>query len=258
MPRSIWAVTEDLTRDAFLGGRLHVWQPRKGYRAGVDAVLLAAAVPAQAGDSVLELGCGVGTAALCLAARVRGLTLTGVELQQSYADLARRNAMENTMDIAVLTADIAALPDDLRQRQFSHVIMNPPYFDRSAGTAAADAGRDKALGGDTPLAVWLDVGIRRIAAKGDLVVIQRMERLPDVLGVIGGRLGTIVVCPITGRAGHAPELFLLRAKQGGRAPFRMTPPLVLHDGAVHTRDAESYTPMIRDVLRNGAALPVWD
>lgn len=251
-------MTESLTHDAFLGGKLHVWQPRKGYRAGVDPVLLAAATPAKAGDTVLELGCGVGTASLCLAARVNRVSITGVELQPDYADLARRNAAENDADMSVVTADLAALPDDLRQRQFSFVIMNPPYFDRQSGTAATDAGRDLALGGDTPLAQWLDVGIRRIAAKGHLVLIQRMERLPEVLDGIKGRLGSIVICPIMGRQGKAAELFLLRARQDGRAPFRMTSPLIMHTGASHDGDRESYTQAVSDVLRNGAALAVWD
>ncbi|WP_333714500.1 tRNA1(Val) (adenine(37)-N6)-methyltransferase [Yoonia sp.] len=251
-------MTDELTQDAFLGGRLHVWQPRKGYRAGVDPVLLAAAVPARAGDTVLELGCGVGTAALCLAARVTGVAVTGVEVQPQYADLARRNARENKADVAVVAADLAALPDDLRQRQFSFVIMNPPYFDRRNGTEAADAGRDIALGGCTPLATWLDVGIRRIAAKGHLVLIQRIERLPEVLDGIRGRLGSVVVCPIAGRTGKPPDLFLLMARQDGRAPFRMTAPLVLHEGATHDGDRESYTQVIRDVLRKGADLTVWD
>ena len=251
-------MTETLTHDAFLGGKLHVWQPRKGYRAGVDPVLLAAATPAKAGDTVLELGCGVGTASLCLSARVDGVSITGVELQSDYADLARRNAAENRADFSVVTADLAALPDDLRQKQFSFVIMNPPYFDRQSGTAATDAGRDRALGGDTPLALWLDVGIRRIAAKGHLVLIQRMERLPEVLDGIKGRLGSVVVCPIAGRQAKAPELFLMKARQDGRAPFRMTAPLIMHEGPAHDGDRESYTQDISDVLRNGAALPIWD
>jgi tRNA1Val (adenine37-N6)-methyltransferase len=97
----------DLTRDAFLGGRLHVWQPKQGYRAGTDPVFLAAACPAQAGDSVLELGCGVGVASLCLGARVSGLTLTGIERQGDYAALARRNAEEAGLKLEVVEADIA-------------------------------------------------------------------------------------------------------------------------------------------------------
>ena len=97
---------EGLTRDAFLGGALSVWQPRRGYRAGIDPVLLAAAVPAVAGQSVLELGCGAGVASLCLGRRVPGLVLHGVEIQQDYANLARRNGAENDIGLTVTTADL--------------------------------------------------------------------------------------------------------------------------------------------------------
>lgn len=251
------AVTEDVTCDDFLGGSVRAWQPRRGYRAGVDPVLLAAGVMAKPGQSVLELGCGVGVASLCLAARVPGLALTGVEIQPAYADLARRNAAENSTPLKVVTADLRALPADLRQKRFDHVIMNPPYFDRKAGTAASDRGRDTALGGDTPLTDWLDIAARRLGPKGYLTLIQRIERLPEVLMALNGRLGSLVVCPIAGRANRPPELFLLQARQEGRAAFRMATALVMHSGATHQGDVESYTAAVQAVLRNGASLDIW-
>ena len=255
MQRLIWAVTDDLTSDDFLGGKVRAFQPRKGYRAGVDPVLLAAFTRAKSGQSVLELGCGVGVASLCLAARVPELARTGGEIQGSYADLASRNAAANGAAFEVVTADLRALPADLRQRRFDHVIMNPPYFDRAVGTASDDAGRDTALRGATPLKDWLDIGIRRIAPKGYLSLIQRMERLPEVLRGIEGRLGSIIVKPVAGRVGRAPERFLLQARQEGRAAFRMAPMLIMHDGATHQGDQESYTPQVQAILRNGAELP---
>jgi tRNA1(Val) A37 N6-methylase TrmN6 len=249
-------VIEDVTRDAFLGGQLQILQPRNGYRAGVDPVLLAASIDARAGQSVLELGCGVGTAALCLGRRVPGLALTGVEVQPDYADLARRNAVANDLPLEVITADLRGLPADLRQRRFDHVIMNPPYFDRDTGTAATDPGRDTALGGDTPLADWLDVGTRRLAPKGYLTLIQRIERLPELLSAVQGRLGSVVVLPIAGRPGRAPGLFILRARQEGRAPFRLLPALEMHVGMAHDGDKDSYTPQVAQILRNGVELPM--
>ncbi|HHI70699.1 MAG TPA: methyltransferase domain-containing protein [Rhodobacteraceae bacterium] len=244
----------DLTHDRFLNGKLRVWQPKAGYRAGVDPVLLAAAVPAQAGDSVLELGCGVGVASLCLAARVAGLDLTGVEVQPEYAELARRNADENRHKMAVYCADLCALPDAVLQQSFDHVIANPPYFLRGRGTAAADRGREAALGEVTPLADWIDAATRRLKPKGYLTIIQDTERLPELLGVLDDRLGSVRVLPLIPRAGRPVHLVIMQARKGGRAAFRLLAQVMMHEGALHDGDRESYTAEIRAVLRSGAAL----
>ncbi len=250
---SIWD-DEALSRDAFLGGLVHIWQPRRGYRAGIDPVLLAASVPAVAGQSVLELGCGVGVASLCLSARVPELQLHGVEIQGEYAALARRNWLENTAPFTVTEADLRALPDVLRMQSFDHVIMNPPYFDRADGTGSDDPGRDIALGGDTALADWLEVSARRLGPKGVLTMIQRIDRLPEVLAGLQGRLGSQIVLPLAARDGVAAELFILQARKSGRAPFRFAPQLMLHNGIEQTRDGEKYSPIVTEILRNGAAL----
>jgi len=237
----------ETSTDLFLGGRVTAKQPVKGYRAGIDAVLLAASVPAKRGETVLELGCGVGVASLCLTARVSGLEVIGVELQPAYAALAAENGL------TVVNADLRTLPADLRNRQFTHVIMNPPYFDRTAGSAAPDAGRNIAMGGDTPLCNWIDIAAKRLAPKGYFTMILRIERLPEVLAHLSGRLGSVVVHPISARVGAAPHLFLLQARHSGRAPFRMMAPLVMHDGTMHDSDRENYTEDVRAILRNGAA-----
>lgn len=245
----------ELTQDGFLGGRVRIWQPRKGYRAGTDPVLLAAAVPAKPGQSILELGCGAGTAALCLAARVPGLRLTGIELQPDYADLARRNAAENGADLEVVEADLRALPVELRQQRFDHVLLNPPYFDRARGTAADDRGRDVALGGDTALADWLSAGSRRLAPAGTLTIICRTERLPEVLTDLPPSLGSPRLLPLMSRAGRASERFLLQATKGAKAPFQLLPPLILHTGPTHDGDRDDYSEIASAILRDGAALP---
>lgn len=251
-------LSDSLTRDAFLGGKVHVLQPKKGFRSGVDAVLLAASVPAKAGDTVLELGCGVGVASLCLHARTSGLRLTGIEIQPDYAALARDNATSNDADLTVYASDLRDLPTELRQSQFHHVMMNPPYFDRASGPAAQDTGRNIALAGDTPLQDWIDTGIRRLAPKGSLTVIQHITRMPEVLSAVQAKLGAIVIKPIIGRAGALPNLFILQARHSGKTPFSLRNHLIMHQGEKHETDTESYTPHVRDVLRNGAALFLTD
>lgn len=246
---------DSLSRDAFLGGQLRVWQPRRGYRAGVDPVLLAASVQARAGQAVLELGCGVGVAALCLAARVPGVVLTGVEIQPDYADLARRNAADAAVALEVVTADLAALPPGLRQRRFDHVMANPPYFRRDQSTRAQQADREVALGEGTALALWVEVAARRVVDGGHVTFIQRAERLPELIALMTARLGSVEVLPLTPRRGRAAQLVLIRGRKGGRAAFRLCDSVLMHAGAAHDGDRENYTPLVGAVLREGAALP---
>ncbi|MBO9475595.1 methyltransferase [Shimia sp. R10_1] len=238
----------------FLNGRVQLWQPTKGYRAGVDPVILAASVPAKTGDQVLELGCGVGAAFLCLHARVAGVCFDAVEIQADYAALARKNVTENEADARIWDADLTALPKALKQRQFDHVLANPPYFDRSASTRAEDIGRDVAMGEISPLAEWVAVAAKRLKPKGTATFIHRAEKLPELLEEMSGVLGALQVLPLQARVGRDAGLVLVRAQKGARAAFRLHAPVVMHEGAVHTHDGESYTQRMRDVLRNGAAL----
>lgn len=247
-------MTDRISRDAFLGGRLHLWQPRQGYRAGVDPVLLAASVPAIAGQSVLELGCGAGAATLCLGARVQGLALTGLEVQQSYADLARRNAEENQIAVDVITGDLARMPAALRARRFDHVIANPPYFDRGSSTSSRDAGREVAMGEDTVLDAWVKTAAKRCAPKGYVTFIHRVERLPELLRLMDARLGSIQALPLIPREGRSAKLVILRGRKGGHAAFRLHPGMVMHAGAEHRPSKENYTAAMTSVLREGQAL----
>ncbi|MDT8857248.1 methyltransferase [Paracoccaceae bacterium Fryx2] len=243
---------DDLTDDAFLGGRLRLWQPRRGYRAAADPVLLAAAVTARPGQSVLDLGCGAGTAVLCLGARVPGLVLAGIELQPAYADLARRNAARNAMALEVGTGDIAALPAALR-RGFDHVIANPPFY-APGGSPSPDAGRDTALRQQVSLALWVEVAARRLNPGGWMTLIVATAALPQVLAALPDSVGSAAVLPVAARQGRPATRVILQARKGGRAPFRLLAPFILHAGATHDGDRDSHTPEASAVLRGSGDL----
>jgi tRNA1Val (adenine37-N6)-methyltransferase len=243
---------DDLTDDAFLSGRLRLFQPRKGYRAATDPVLLAAATPARAGQSVLDLGCGAGAAALCLAVRVPDLRLAGLELQPAYADLARRNALRNGTTMQIEEGTVIRMPRSLRQG-FDHVIANPPYYD-PAGTPSPVAARDQALRAQTPIGDWIGAGLTRLVPGGVLTLILSTPLVPAALAVLPPRGGSAVLLPLAPRDGRAAPRVILQARKGGRAGFRLLPPLVLHAGPAHDGDRESYTPLANAVLRGGADL----
>ena len=243
---------EALTDDKFLCGRLRLLQPRKGYRAATDAVLLAAACPAQPGQSVLDLGCGAGAASLCLAARVPGLALAGLELQPEYADLARRNADRNRIALDLHQGDLTRMPKALC-RDFDHVIANPPWYP-PGGTPSPVRVRATAMQVTLPLSAWVQAATRRLAPGGWLTLITGTDSLPEVLAALAPKLGSAMVLPLAPREGRAAPRILLRARKGGRAPFRLLPPFVIHEGAAHDGDRESYTPAANAILRDGADL----
>jgi tRNA1(Val) A37 N6-methylase TrmN6 len=238
----------DLTDDAFLDGRLRVLQPRAGFRASTDAVLLAAACPALPGQSVLDLGCGVGTAALCLGARVPGLLLAGLEVQRDYAEIARVNAVRNRIGLEVIDGDVAAMP---LRRAFDQVIANPPYY--TEGTTATDPGRAVALTETLPLSVWTSAARARLQPGGWLTLILRADRLAQALAALDG-FGAVAVLPLAPRDGRPAQRVLIRARKGAKTPFRLLAPLLLHAGAKHDGDRDDWTPELLEILRDGAAI----
>ncbi|MRX49116.1 methyltransferase [Paracoccus sp. S-4012] len=238
--------------DAFLGGALLLEQPVRGYRAGMDAVLLAAACPARPGERVLELGCGAGAAVLALSRRVAGIEAAGLEVQGKYAALARANAAGNGLSLEVVEGDLAAMPEALRGRSFDHVIANPPFF--AAGPSAPDAGRSRARHETTPLAVWADAGLRRLRPGGWLTLILPAGRMGSLLAALEGRGGDARVLPVAPRDGRPAGRVIVAARKGAKAPLTLLPPLVLHAQAAHLTDGEDLTPAAQAVLRRGAAL----
>lgn len=242
----------ELSDDKFLSGKLRLLQPIRGYRAATDPVLLAAACPALPGEAVLDLGCGVGAAAFCLGRRVPGVSLTGLELQPDYADLARRNAERNGLALEVHQGNLTRMPKDLR-RDFDHVIANPPYYP-SGGSPSPVAGRAKAMQVETPLAEWVAAACRRLRPGGWMTMICGADGLPEVLSSLGSKLGSASVLPLAAREGRAALRVIVQARKGGRAPFRLLAPLVIHAGPAHDGDRESYTAAANAVLRDGADL----
>jgi tRNA1(Val) A37 N6-methylase TrmN6 len=245
---------EELTQDRFLDGRLVIAQPRQGYRAAMDPVLLAAACAASPGQAVLELGCGAGVASLCLGRRVAGLHLVGLELQPAYAALARQNAAQNAVALTVIEGDLRQMPGPLRAMSFDHVIANPPYFAPDSGTAAADAGRETAQREAVPLAQWVAAGFRRLKPGGWLTMILNADRLAGLLAAMAAGGGAISVLPVAPRQGRAAGRVIVAARKGARGPLRLLAPLVLHAQDAHCRDGEDLGEAAQAVLRRGEGL----
>jgi tRNA1(Val) A37 N6-methylase TrmN6 len=227
----------DVTEDAVLGGRLTLRQPRRGHRVGHDAILLAAATEAHAGEHVIELGAGVGAAGLAIAQRVPGVTVALVEIDAGLAALARVNAARNGLAdrVSVVVLDVAASERELAAAGIgagtaARVLMNPPFNDPARQNLSPDPNRRLAhvAAADT-LAQWTRRAASLLAPSGTLTLIWRADGLPDVLATASVDFGGILMLPIYPRPNAAAIRILVRAVKDSRAPLAVMPGLTLND-----------------------------
>ena len=235
----------DTTEDRLLGGRLLVRQPAKGYRAGMDAAILAAAVAARPGMRVLEAGCGAGAALLQAAWRNPGASFTGVERDTTALILAEANTGEAD-HIFVTRGDIDAGFAVLDLKPFDAAFSNPPFFDDPDALRAPHPTKSGAWMADGGLSAWTRFLLDGVKRGGAVTVIHRADRLGDLIGLLGGSLQ---VRPIHPYADEPAKRVLVRALKDGKAPLVILPPLVLHErsGAKHTPEADA-------ILRGEAGL----
>lgn len=247
----------DVTTDAFLGGRLRLCQPRLGHRAGHDALLLAAYVPAAAGERVVDFGAGVGAAGLAVMARVGGVDLTLCEIDGELVRLARENIHANghAALARAVTLDVAGPADSfvahgLMPDSVGHVLMNPPFNDAARHQPSPDAARRVAHeAGDGLIADWVHAARRILKPRGTLSLIVRPESLADVLAALARGFGAVKIIPVHPQAGRAAIRALVRAEKGARGTLVLLPGLVLND------DAGAPTAASEAILREAQALP---
>ncbi len=253
----------DLTDDAFLGGQLHVLQPRKGYRAGLDAVLLAAAAPLAAAEvgTVIDAGAGVGTVGLCIARRIVGVRGVLVERDPKLSALARANAARNGFAgrVEVVEADLArggALAHEagavlgLAPGSIDHAVANPPYFATGTGTRGVATKAVAHQMAHEDLDRWAALLATVLRTGGSVTMIHEAAALAQVLAALEPRFGALDVRPIAPCEGDPAIRILCQGRKGSRRPLRLLPPLILHG------DGQSFRPEIDAILRQGARLVV--
>jgi tRNA1(Val) A37 N6-methylase TrmN6 len=234
-----------LSEDGFLGGRLRLRQPKRGHRAGHDAMLLAAATPARPGDRVADLGAGVGAAGLAVAKRVNGIELILVEIDQELAELARDNASANAVAANTIVLDVTSNAETfasagLGADSVDVVLMNPPFNDATRHRASPEKAREVAhVAPRAALERWVHASRRILKSGGHLVMIWRADGITEVLTSLDRGFGSVVILPVHAGVTSPAIRILVRATKGGRAPARLLPALSLNGGAAQAEAAEA-------------------
>ncbi|WP_296526801.1 tRNA1(Val) (adenine(37)-N6)-methyltransferase [Phenylobacterium sp.] len=247
-------MTDPSQSDAILGGRVRLLQSARGYRAGMDAALLAAACDVRPGDRVLDLGCGPGAVMLAAAVRRREARFTGVEADPEALALARANIDLNGLSdrMEALSGDVALPFSRLGLPRFDAVLCNPPFFDDAKALRGPAPEKSRAWMAADGLAAWTGFLMKAVRDGGTITIIHRADRLADLLAGLAPRCGSIRIRPVQPRAAAPASRVIVRAVRGGRAPLALLPPLVLHPNGEgkHTPEAEA-------ILRDAAPLE-WD
>lgn len=249
------AADQATTVDAFLGGAVEIEQPAKGYRAGLDAVLLAASVdgslPIPASPlRVLDVGAGVGTAGLCLAARLKTADVTLLERDPHLIRLADANITRNrltgrarTVSVDVLAPALASATPSLPDASFDVAISNPPYL--AEGRHRPSANDIKAASHAMPsdgLDRWLRFMARMTRPGGTAFIIHRADCLDALIPAFARRFGDLLILPLHPRQDAAASRVVVRGTKASRAPLKIAPGRVLHDAD------GAFTPDIKEVL----------
>lgn len=242
---------DEITEDRVLDGRVVLRQPARGYRAGLDAALLAAACDAREGERVLDAGCGAGGVLLAAAVRRPGARFTGVERDSAALELARENiALNGLADrVEVVEGDVAVRFSGLGLEPFDAALTNPPFFDDAGALRGPAAERRGAWMADDGLEAWIGFLTKAVREGGTITLIHRADRLGDLLTLLAGKCGSIQVRPVHPFADEPAKRVLVRAVKTGKAPLRLLPPLVLHE-----RDGAKHTPQVEAILRGEAAI----
>lgn len=233
-------------------------QPRSGFRAGLDSVLLGAAV-SDGRQRLLDLGAGVGTAAFVALAHNAGLSATLTELNPEMAALAQANVGDNgfTDRARVITVDVVGRAVDRRaaglaDNAFDSVIANPPFFAEGEGTLADDVSRAGARHMDAAtLDLWIKTAAGAATAGGEVIFVYPASSLAALLAGFTRRFGAITVLPLSPRPGEPVSRVLVRGIKGSRAPLTLLASRTLHEA-----EGRDFAPAF-DAIFRGTARLVW-
>jgi FkbM family methyltransferase len=238
------------TIDSFLGGRIQIVQPSEGYRAGIDPIFLAASLHPKQSEKILDVGAGVGVAAIALAIRCPQANIIGLEIQPDLVNLANENIETNNLKgrVEMITGDLLFPPDILPHHSFDHVMTNPPYYEDHRTQTSPIPGKAQANTETVDVGEWIKSSLKFLKPKGLFTMIHRAERLSDILYHLENKVGDLVLFPLWPGEEKPARRFLIQGRKNRSGELRISKGLCLHGGA------EKYTPEAEAILRHAEGL----
>jgi tRNA1(Val) A37 N6-methylase TrmN6 len=204
-----------LSKDIF-PNKLILKQPIDGFRSGSDALLLAdyflknhSITPQK--NAILDMGCGSGAISLSILRENSIASVTGLEIQSDYCNLAMDNASLNnvTQRFHAIQGDVTQIHHIFPINAFDYVITNPPFYHITTGHLSENTGKKIAHHGTIDLIQWIRKALYPLKNKGFLIMICRTDRLGDIYNALENRAGNVTIHPIiTGKTQSAKRIII--------------------------------------------------
>ncbi len=238
-----------------LDKKLALHQAPNGFRTSMDSVMLGSACPDKPHQSILDLGCGVGSAGLCAIYRIEKTSLTGIDIQSDHIELAQKNASINGM-----SERASFICEDIKAARlgniFDHVICNPPYMKFDEHISSPSTAKARAMGhidANIDLQDWIACAHRHIKGQGSFSIIHDAGQTDNIIhalyGSRGGKMfGGVELFPLYPRQGKPAKRIIIRAWKHKKSSC------ILHQGIIMHESNGDYTKQADRILRDAEKL----
>src|SRR5262245_9196402 len=234
------------TLDALFGGCIRFYQSRAGYRVSIDALLLAYFVTIKGREKIIDLGTGSGVIPLILAELHPFVSVTGVDIQPSMVERARRNVKLNGREakIDIIAADVRSVKQLSVPASFDVAVCNPPY--RRPGSGRISPNDEKQIARHETKGNLLDflrTGSRLLKNRGRLAIVYPAVRCIDMLAAMRRtRIEPKRLRMVHSFAGMEASLALVEGVKGGKSSLEVLPPLMIY------RRGKEYTDEVASMI----------
>ena len=214
---------DGVTEDCILNGKLKLKQPQCGYRIAIDPLILASSVAINANQSVLDVGCGVGTISLILKKRNESQIIDAIDIDSLMCSLCEQNAKDNNLEISVSNHSV----EHPLNKSYDCIVTNPPFYDHKNFRVS----QTKTLANFETVAldVWINFCIKHLNQNGRFYIIHIPERLSDILRCIKNHLGKIEITSIHAYKDQCAKRIIVSAKKGSNEQLKILSPKIIHN-----------------------------